>query len=566
MNKVLILNGSPKGKRGHTSLLVEAFLEGYQSGDKECIIDHVELCKSDIHDCIGCFNCWTKTPGKCVFNDDASLLIEKFINADLIIWATPLYHHGMTSILKTFVERTLPFNEPYIVKEEHGFTHPERFVITGKKNIIISNCGFPEYHNFDIMRQTFDRVTHNSVDESILCVMGELLSKKPLQGRINWYYDCVKSAGTEYAISGEFKIETREILKKPLVPIEDFIEMANLSWEAEGEIPPSLDVAMGRVSTNINNTSSAPIKVQKGLNQMKLMRQSFVADNADGMDFILEIEFTDLDETHHFIVKDNKCELIEGKSAAYTTKIITPYDVWMQVSDGELDASKAMMDGLYKIDGDFSFMMKMGRIFGSGDSKNVEDINVEKNPKVFGIRSDKWMSISFAPWIMSWICIGFSSLLGLWIPLLVNLLIVSLKKKGGEVTYFEKMSALYFSILAVIYIAGMPVVGEIGTIVNYFSMALIWSISIVDKKPLTSDYSKHKYEGDISANPIFIKTNEILTLFWSLVFIIQGSSFILLGKLDLLTFAPLLYILTVGALIFTGWFSNWYPEYIAKGK
>ncbi|MDU2663418.1 MAG: flavodoxin family protein, partial [Clostridium perfringens] len=32
---------------------------------------YIDLSKLRISNCIGCFGCWTKTPGKCVIRDDA---------------------------------------------------------------------------------------------------------------------------------------------------------------------------------------------------------------------------------------------------------------------------------------------------------------------------------------------------------------------------------------------------------------------------------------------------------------------------------------------------------------
>jgi len=487
-------------------------------------------------------------------------LLQQYIDADVVIWATPLYHHGMTSILKTFVERMLPINEPYIVKKDGKFTHPERCDTSGKRNILISNCGFPEHHNFDILIQSFKRITKDQIDESILCIMGELLSKKPLGGRIKWYFEAIENAGKEYAQNKHFDSDTRNTLAQPLVPLEDFIEMANLSWKVEGETPPDFNEAMGEESTR-------DLKYKKGFSYLKLMRQSFVSKNAKGVDAILEIEFTDLAETHHFMIKNQKCELIDGSNTSFTTKIITTYDTWMKISNGEVSGSQAMIDGLYRVEGDFNFMMVMGKLFGSGESDKVEKIaQSHQKSDVLGIKGEKWMSILFIPWILSWVCIGFNSMLGLWIPLLLSVSITVIKRKFGEVTYFEKMSVVYFSVLGVVQVLGGSFLSNEGTLLNYFSMALIWGFSLIDRKPLTADYSKHRFEGDIKNNIMFIKTNEILTLFWSGMFIIQGCIYILLRQFHLVKFAPFIYILTFVALKFTGWFSAWYPGYIARGR
>lgn len=560
MEKILILNGSPRGKNGNTAKMIDSFVKGYENIKPNSHINYVELRKKNISKCLGCFNCWTKTPGKCIHRDDMDTLLQQYIDADLVIWATPLYHHEMTSILKTFVERTLPLSEPYIVKKDGKFRHPDRYQISNKRNVLISNCGFPEHHNFDIMMQSFKRITGNQIDESILCIMGELLSKKPLSGRIKWYIDALENAGKEYAKNGHIDPDTRKTLHQPLVPMEDFIEMANLSWEAEGETPPNFNEAMGK-------KGPSHVKPKKGFSYLKLMRQSFISKNAKDIDAVLEIEFTDIHETHHFIIKNQKCELVDGSSTAFTTKIITTYDTWMKISNGEISGSQAMMDGLYCVEGDFNFMMVMSKLFGSGESEKDEVVDeYPQSTNFLGINGEKWMGILFVPWIISWIFISFNSLLGLWTPLLLCTGIAVIKRQKGEVTYFEKMSVLYFSILGILQVLGISFINTEGTLLNYFSIALIWGISLLDRKPLTADYSKHRFEGNIKGNVMFIKTNEILTLFWSGMFILQGSLFILLRQLNLVKFTPFLYILTFAALKFTGWFSSWYPSYIARRK
>jgi len=562
LNKILVLNGSPRGKNGNTEILVDKFLEGYLNINSSTTVDYIELRKFEVKSCIGCFNCWRKTPGKCIHKDDMEELMELYLAADTIIWATPLYHHGMTSILKTFVERTLPVSQPYIVENNGKFTHPERWDISGKKNILISNCGFPEHQNFDIMTQSFNRIASGGIDESILCVMGELLSKKPLQSIIQWYLDSVEKSGVEFAKSSEFSMETRSTLGTPLVPIEKFIEMANLSWEAEGEMPPSYEEAMGLAERTYSSSTQNHLK---GLSQLKLMKHSFNKENAKGYDSILEIEFTDIQEIYHFIIKDQSCELVEGKSNSYTTKIATPYDIWLQISNGELEGSQAMMDGLYKVKGDMNLLMKMRTLFGGESIDHSIPSTTIENERILGIHGNRWMSISFIPWIMSWVSIGFNGIWGIWLPLVMSTFIAGLKWEHHEVTYFEKASVLYFSLLGIIQLVGLPIVSHQGVILNYFSIAIIWGVSLIDGRSLTSDYSKYEVEGNMSENALFKKTNENLTFFWSIMFTVQGILFITLNSQGLTRFAPCLYILTIAALKFTKWYSAWYPQKIMQG-
>lgn len=47
-------------------------------------------------------------------------------------------------------------------------------------------------------------------------------------------------------------------------------------------------------------------ETQEGYNFLKLMKESFNPEEAEGLDVKIEIEFTDLEETHHFVIKDQK--------------------------------------------------------------------------------------------------------------------------------------------------------------------------------------------------------------------------------------------------------------------
>ena len=49
------------------------------------------LREMDIHQCIGCFNCFTKTPGICVHKDDMIAVCKTTVRSDLMVFASPLY-------------------------------------------------------------------------------------------------------------------------------------------------------------------------------------------------------------------------------------------------------------------------------------------------------------------------------------------------------------------------------------------------------------------------------------------------------------------------------------------
>ena len=81
---ILAINGSPKGTRSNTWRLTSAFLEGIvaheENGRKEApTIETLSVSALDIKPCLGCFSCWSKTPGVCCIHDDMQAVIEKIL-------------------------------------------------------------------------------------------------------------------------------------------------------------------------------------------------------------------------------------------------------------------------------------------------------------------------------------------------------------------------------------------------------------------------------------------------------------------------------------------------------
>ena len=92
--KILAINGSPKGKRSNTWRLTSAFLEGItiqeeNDGAQAPEIETLNIGSLNIKPCLGCFSCWSKTPGKCCIHDDMQGVIDKILWADVVVWSFP---------------------------------------------------------------------------------------------------------------------------------------------------------------------------------------------------------------------------------------------------------------------------------------------------------------------------------------------------------------------------------------------------------------------------------------------------------------------------------------------
>lgn len=158
--KILALNSSPRQeKSSKTSQMLNALTSGMQDSGGE--VETVYLYKKNIKSCIGCESCTTKTPGKCILNDDMSLeLYDKWTKAELVVYASPIYHSSLNAKMKTFIERTYPNLDPFFkwhknnVKVSFRQNHP--------KVIVLSVGAFPEMSGFAPVKSWVQHMFNNT--------------------------------------------------------------------------------------------------------------------------------------------------------------------------------------------------------------------------------------------------------------------------------------------------------------------------------------------------------------------------------------------------------------------
>lgn len=103
MKKVLILSGSPR-KGGNSDTLCDEFMRGAIEAGNE--VEKIRVCEKKIGYCTGCYYC-QKSCGVCAIKDDMNELLQKMIDADVIVLASPVYFYSIDAQLKTVIDRTV---------------------------------------------------------------------------------------------------------------------------------------------------------------------------------------------------------------------------------------------------------------------------------------------------------------------------------------------------------------------------------------------------------------------------------------------------------------------------
>ena len=243
--KITAFNGSPRGENGNTHIMVEEFLNGAKEGGAE--IENIFLVKKEIKRCLGCFKCWTTTPGKCIIKDDMAELLSKFISSDIVVFATPLYVDNVTGIMKNFMDRLVPLADPHFEKDKGGeCRHLKRFEKSPARIVVISNCGFHEQSHFQVLKLLFKRIARNMGAEVIAGIYrggGELLRDPPLILKpLIWKYKrLLRKAGREVAGNLKLSEEAVSQLSEPIISDDQYIKGANEHWDkllSQIEMPP----------------------------------------------------------------------------------------------------------------------------------------------------------------------------------------------------------------------------------------------------------------------------------------------------------------------------------------
>lgn len=100
--KVLIISSTPR-KGGNSDKLCDAFAEGAREAGHN--VEKLRIADMKIGYCTGCYAC--QKLGKCAIKDDAAMVLEKMMAADVIVLSSPVYFYSITAQLKALFDRTV---------------------------------------------------------------------------------------------------------------------------------------------------------------------------------------------------------------------------------------------------------------------------------------------------------------------------------------------------------------------------------------------------------------------------------------------------------------------------
>ena len=103
--KIVVLTGSPR-RNGNTNHLAGQFIKGAEEAGHK--VYRFDCAQHRVSPCIACNRCGMN--GTCIFNDDFEELHPHLVDADMVVFATPMYYFGFSSQLKTVIDRFYALN------------------------------------------------------------------------------------------------------------------------------------------------------------------------------------------------------------------------------------------------------------------------------------------------------------------------------------------------------------------------------------------------------------------------------------------------------------------------
>lgn len=168
MKKVLVISSSPR-RGGNSDTLCDKFIQGAISAGNKA--EKVFLRDKSIHPCLGCGYCSTNDYSECAKADDMTEILKKMIEADVIVFSTPVYFYTMSGQLKIFIDRmcgcyTKIVNKEfyYIMAAADGSPDAAQIVLSEFKGLMACLTGAREkgylfahgvWHKDDVKNTTF---------------------------------------------------------------------------------------------------------------------------------------------------------------------------------------------------------------------------------------------------------------------------------------------------------------------------------------------------------------------------------------------------------------------------
>jgi multimeric flavodoxin WrbA len=208
-------------EKSNTSKILTPFLEGMKQAGAD--VEEFYVKRLDIKPCRGEFYCWNKKPGKCHIPDDMQLLYPKLREADVLVFATPVYV-PLPGEMQNMFNRLIPLINP-VITTRNGRTRARFHTdVKIKKMVLVSSSAWWEKENFETVLRIVKELAENVSVE----FAGALL-----RPHVDWLvkndekakeiYNAARQVGFQLVREGKISKNRLNIICQPLISNKRFL-------------------------------------------------------------------------------------------------------------------------------------------------------------------------------------------------------------------------------------------------------------------------------------------------------------------------------------------------------
>ena len=156
--KITIVNGISENDFKKES---ESIKMSFNQLSEENDVAQFDVDRLNIHHCTGCWTCWIKNPGNCVFNDDMVDIYKSIVKSDLLIFVSSIKAGFIQSEIKKVLDRMFALILPHMTILKDEFHHIPRYDNQPKMGLVIVGEDNHEQEQEEILKEFMYRLSLN---------------------------------------------------------------------------------------------------------------------------------------------------------------------------------------------------------------------------------------------------------------------------------------------------------------------------------------------------------------------------------------------------------------------
>ena len=157
--KITLLNGNPHVDNATFDDYLKRLSDTLTSDGQAVTL--FMLRDMDLKYCIGCLDCWVKTPGLCVTEDEGQDVCRAYINSDFVLWASPVIMGFYSALLKMVTDKFTGLVMPYAVFVDGLSRHMARYDSYPLTGLLLEKNADTDDEDIRIISEIHERTSIN---------------------------------------------------------------------------------------------------------------------------------------------------------------------------------------------------------------------------------------------------------------------------------------------------------------------------------------------------------------------------------------------------------------------